>query len=477
MRLLNSFFTLIGMQLNKKKYFTLFLILVNIQLIFALPTLSVYLNLRDCATCNNYMYRLKEIKIQKNIFVLKSDSNAIMELLANYELPKNIQVYYLEDNFFTKTKQFVQSYCLLRNGFNQIDSFSLSSLPKNISSINSKYGLEANLPLGLTIPDSIKFSTRTFINVNKNILTILDYTLNKNVTFILSEDLTKIEKVIQIKGTSFKSEHFNNNSYFNAKFYNGFYNELKAYGKHYPQLERSFITDSTINMIVTLPYPWILGKDTAIGALIYLYQKNFVRNKSQLLHIEDIEKDYSKAEHYLSNVDAFFIDGNTINLSVFNIDEKKERFILANFKRLDNQLIFNNYIDKKIQQKELTDFPFINTSAKFANTQFYYYSSFALLYNIKSKQFFNAHTLLTQLLKTKYFIIDVIENEQKDIEMLVECEGKLLHLKLSNGILSFIENLALKNIKPSISIKFNGKNSVFILDNDNRSIRIIPKNS
>ena len=481
--------------------------------------LEIYFNSDDCSNCNNIIRCIRNLDGQINkFFYLTIDNEAIVdEVFKNLDLsPKDFNIKYLPGDFFQCKKKgcptsVIPSYCVYSDISGEKDSFSLKELPGKISFLKknkwqnkenlqyNSYEIKKNLnqspsnltdaqklnDLSLLIPDSIKISKSIRVFVRDSIINILDLLLNKNVTIQLNTNFSKLKKITVINGNDLNPGPFMALDCFDTAFYRGAYSRLKLLGQHLPKLVSTFVSDTTINIMlnfyyVRYPNPNSLDSfrlhrkvhplslnDTIIDIKYFMYSKNIKTNKSRLQCISNMSFENNK--YWLISL-PFFFEKSKLYASIRNSDKPNDEAFLGEFIIQNNRLEFSSLhknTTKDLKIESLSKNQILNRDV---NSDFYFTTSMPFIFDfVRNEDFLldkNDFNLTEPI-----FIKDVLRNNSK-IYLLV-LEGEQVFCYTFDDKTKKREDKKLINAElkaKQINIKFLSSNKYLIMDGNTLQI-------
>jgi hypothetical protein len=437
-------------------------------------TISIYLNLNQCSTCNIGFNGIKSLsgEIIKNIYFSESNKAASEEMMQPFGTIKNLNLkYYKEKDSLFKTNGF--SYCVVfKNGI-KTDSFELNALMYKVLEINNYFG-KVTLLKTIDIPDSLKFSDRVELFFNKKHLNLNDYTLNKNVLFTFNDDYTKIIKVFSLKSTAFTPQPFLMSGVIDVGAYWGTYKDLEYIGRTTPQITRSYVTDSILYLGLTFPcaIPRLLFRDTAIGGKLFIYKKNLITLKSELYAMADNELRTPKKETYFSQLDGFYFINNKFYFSAYVEKKTKANYILAEYEVINNRLIFRSFVDYTIPDSTYSNYgknEFFNVNA---NNSFYFGNDKPIFVSTKTNAVVNIEKELGNKYKRNLNIRDVYRTDSNIFKIIINVGkiAKYLVFDMNNRTLDYEMEIN-TNEKINIeSLRFLNEHTLLATDIDTKHI-------
>lgn len=443
---------------------------------------QLYYNFNHCANCNAQFDLLKNIDptIKKTFFFTKNSQSYLDEFLKDHDFKKSdYTIQFVNDNFFECKKincvqQLYESYCLVFYGEGKKDSFLLKELSLKLKSLLNATALTNQT---ITLPDSITLSDRFQFSVHKNIINFLDETLNKNVTLLLNPEMTKIEKALVIKRDIFKPSQFLNIACFDTTIYRKFYPVIKSIGKHVPAISKTFITDSTINLMLSFSYPEIINTDSNITMKLFLFTKSLRTNQNTLFCLQ--KDGYSSInklpENYtINNIQPFLINSQKIYFSIAKWEDTIDRDLLAEYELKSNQIDFKKIIKNKFQSVPNKKRKLGYDLNRYVNSDFYFTNNYPYFFNYKTNEQFvlDEKDFLVES-HSEYFIIDVLSADDKLFVLVVYgADKKVLKFSYDSKSKKIINK---KEVKLNPNEDFNYLrfiNSNTYLNYENKKIRI-----
>lgn len=480
---------------------------------------EIYFNVNDCVNCNNIIRITKSIdtEIVKFFYLTKDNSPIVEEIFKNLDLQlSDFKVNYLPNDFFLCNRKdcrtsVLASYCIFFDEVGKKDSFSLKELPEKImflkknkwkkdvsfdsrpnASNDSIYSSTSNLTYiqklnntSLLIPDSIKISKRATIFIKDSIVNILDQLLNKNITLFLNTNFSEIKRIVLVKINDLDPKLFIAANCFDTTFYKGLYPWLKTKGMHTGKLQSTFITDTTINLMLNLSYgrypdpstqdslrlqrkehPLTLH-DTIVDMRFFIYTKNFKTNRLQMQCIS--ETSYEKNKYWLLGL-PFFIDKNKLFASVHSWDNPNSDIFLGEFKKMNNQFVFNRLHTNTTKNIQIEHLRKNQIPYRDANSNFYFGAAIPFFYDFRKNEDF----LLDKNdfnLNEKIFIRDVFRDG--NTLCLLVSEGDQIFRYTFNYNTKKREDKKLLDLQlpaKEINIKFLEANKYIMLDGDKLQI-------
>jgi len=482
--------------MNRYIFLSLLFITANL---WSNVTLNIYYNSYSCSNCNISFNLLRNVnpKVEKILFLLEKNKPYEDEILIKYNFQTtDFKINYLDDDHFTCKKKpckeiMFESYCLLIAGQTKIDSFLLKHLSEKIKFINSEFELIdyqntltvapasmtsktfilnkinnriSTLPTSysITIPDSIKLSDQIQFTRSNGIINLRDQLLNKNVTLFLNADYTKIDKILLVKGESFKPKPFMKLNCFDTIEYKKCFPVLKKQGAHIIKIETAYVNDSTINLFLNCTFPIIKGNDTLFDMKYFIYTKNFKNDRTSLLCL----KTNQLAKGFWLSSLPFFIVANKAYISVRNYDEGDEKNVLAEYNILNGQLEFEKILENKagiIKNNRKAEGIDLN---KYVNAEFYFVNTFPYLYDYKNKAefIFPEKDFFTDK-SQEYYINDILRvNNRIYLLVILGKDVYTLIYDASTKLLVEKKKLPIDQKYDTNLIRFNNEYSYILLD-------------
>ena len=451
-------------------------------------TINLYINTNQCANCNIALSSLTRLSdnIIKNIYFTEANRAASTEMMEPYSEVKNLHLKYFEGKSNPFRNDLLKSYYILFKNKTKIDSVDLNGLFTNTKQINAlaegsipKFRLVKKIP----IPDSIKLSNRLTVFANNHRLSICDYLLNKNVSFNIKKDFVGLTDVIQIKGSAFKPYPFLNAGIIDTVLYRKIYADLKYLGKTKPEINASFLSDSSLYLFLTFPCGIVreIEKDTGVGGKFFLYRKDLITRKSQLFPIvKEVLPSFLGEEYWISNGNPFYVKEKRIYFTLYQEELKKENNFLAEHTLSNGKVIFKALLNYRVSDSTYLNTNFGNSSlfSTGGNTSFYFASYQPYIIDLRTNVVYNFEKALPTKSKHDLAIRDVSYMGGDLLRILVNfknVEKCLVYDTRKNLILSEIE---LKPVMPLNleTIKFINYKTLVAFDESNKNLIIFEIN-
>jgi|GEM_PF-3440953 len=432
--------------------------------------LDIYYNPDDCKNCNNVLNSIKDLStdVNKFFYITKDSENIIEEVFQNMGFDqKKYKINYLPNNFFQcKRKDCISpvlsSYCLFSEGSIKADSFLLKNLPGRISYLNSiserekdkssnggkplnnllnssqnivSSGNQSN-HLSIDIPDSIKISNRCKLFVRDSIINIYDFQLNKNVTLFLNQDFTFIKKIIVIKMRGINPQIFLRSECLDTAFYKNTYAIISRTGHHVPSVGSVFVSDSTINLLLSLTYPRYPDpntydslrlnnknskfsiNDTILDMKYFVYTRNFSTNKTRLHCINKIS--YARDEYWILSL-PFIFEKDKLFASIHSWNNPADANFLGEFELTNNRFEYKGLRSNDNKNIKIENLRKNQILQRDVNSNFYFTTSLPFVFDYK---------------RNKDFLFDKNEfniNEEIFINDVIGDKDKLYFIVSENG--------------------------------------------
>lgn len=462
--------------------FKLLLAVLSPALLAGNLRLDLYINTNQCFNCNIALNTLNYLHedIIKNVYFPEANMAASEELMENYSSVKNLHLkYFNEENSPFKNFSHKSFYLLYNNG-SLSDSLELNSLFANYHKINilvkppfKSFVLKKKIAL----PDSIKLSDRLAIFVKNKQVCVSDYILNKSVVITLSNDNSAITKVLQIKGSSFKAQAFLKSGIVDTAVYRIVYKDLKFLGKTKPQVDMSYLTDSSLCLLLSFPCGIVrpVEKDTGIGGTLFLYQKNLYTHKSKLYSIpEDRIPGFITEEYYIANMSGFYINKNKVCFTLFQEHMKKQNRFLAEYEFTHDKLKFKSLLPHQVSDSTYFNTDFGNTQVFLtsSNSRFLFAQYQPVIVNTTNNAFYYLESGLKLKDKHSLHLIDVWQSGENNLYLLIEKDKKLKCIEFDIVKNAVISETWLPNnpeLNPE-SARFSDKETITVFDKSNKNI-------
>jgi hypothetical protein len=458
------------------KHLFLFLNLFLFHNSNASTELHLYYNFDHCANCNSEFELLNKIdsKIKKTLFVTEKSASFIDEFLQNHHFNKSdFNIKYLKNNFFECKKinctlPLYESFCLVIFENGNKDSFALKQLSYRLKTLSTSKSTIARI---INLPDSIKISNRFQFSVTNRTINFLDETLNKNISLFLNPELNNIEKAIIIKHANFKSAYFLKIACFDTSNYRKFLPVLRSIGKQSPEIGKAFITDSTINLMLSFSYPEIINTDSNITLKLFLYSKNFKNNQSSLICVK--KDGYSTKNHLdhnytINNIQPFFIYNKKAYFSVANWLDSLDRDLLAEYDLINGQLEYKNIVPNRVKYIPNKKKKLGYDLNRYVNNNFYFVNSYPYFFDYKTNQqlIFDPNTFIHEG-EQDYFISDVKKVEE-NIQVLCVYKKEVIQYTFNALTQKLVEkkNLSIDRNLSTDYIRYIGENKCILFDSN-----------
>lgn len=443
------------------------LILFSISLFSQNSKLFIYPNFNDCLNCNIGINFLKDINdtFQLCFKIPISQRNFANEMLASYELNKKYDIKYIESkNLKNKTQ------CSFYYKNRLLDSFPLSEIQDRKIFFSNILKLNQNI-----LNDTLKISDRAIFQLNNFNLIATDYNLNK---VIFSSINNKFQNFV-IEGKMFNPILFLKLGNIDSLYYYKNFKTLKYIGKTIPHIDLSYLTDSTLYLLLSFSYPEEgLNNTLNVKQKFYVYERNIFTKTKKLKYLKDIElRNITNHTLFLDNLMPFFVKNNNYFFENHNLsDYSKSIWYYSCFKDADTLKYKNSFyrlpIDSNLQLKYKKQ---ISESMVNSNKDFIFFSNFPLFHNTTSNKTYFIESYLKEI--EKFYFIDVIENID-NICILLKNSNDYFKIELNKTNFKLINKIKIKinEFENEESIKFINNKSFFVLNKNNIDYRIIEIN-
>jgi len=454
---------------------------------------------------------IKELNagINKIFFTTRDTEHVIDEVFQDMGLGKNTsELKYLSNNFFQcKQKDCItpvlSSYCLLLDGTAKKDSFLLKTLPRKIAYLNSEYeknkSVHGSKSLSvpstyssslrsdedqakyytIDIPDSIKISNHCKLFIRDSIINIHDFQLNKNVTIYLNHNFKTVKKIMVIKMKDINASSFMKSECIDTAFYKSVFPRIHRMGIDVPSIASTFISDSTVSLMVTLlcpryPDPNTFDSlrlnrktskftvhDTILDMKYFIYSQNLTTNKIKIQCINKVA--YQEDKYWILSL-PFILEKNKLFASIHNWDNAKDENFLAEFKLTNNIFEFKHLRVNNNKNIKIENIKAKETLQRDINSNYYFTTALPFVFDYrKNKDFiFDKNEFLVS---DKLYIHDVFGVGEK-IYFIASENAQYFHytLNINTGKRESKTQINLDISTKSKEIKFLDANRYLLLD-------------
>ena len=442
----------------------LFFVLLS-NFIFSICSIDIYVGLTECSNCLLAFNSIKELNnYEKIVFINKRDSAVFIELLENYELPRDLKFNYV--NYSIET----QSYCRVFVQNLQIDSFAFRKLPYKINDLKQleyySYFRKVHFPKKLVLN-----KTRLTIMSNKNDINIYDYSLGKNIYFSIDLAKDSVRSFSELRGNQFGYEAFLKAGNYDTMFYKNTLGVLKKLNMADPRIEGAFINDYSLNLMMNLRYPMHNPhdpNDTMIMSGLFIYHKNTLNGKKALKYVDGTLEFYenNQKKYVFQQNFPFFFSNSGMAFSVYYIKgDKKPSKILSewqlNSKNQYSFAKFDSFTTSEIQENEFK----LNDKYFLINSNFYFNPTLSIIVELKSNKHYDMNGIVLD--KENSFCNDIVLRDNvfralvytDSLLQLIEYDKKTSKIKCSRKLK--VPEGCLIN-----SAKFLNFETIFFLTND-----------
>lgn len=359
--------------------------------------MEIYIGTGECANCYQSFSALGSLmNYQKDVFIFREDSAVITEMTENFKIPPDTRFNYLTHSIGSK------SYCKVYVAAVLKDSFPFSVLSYKINYLNQlsnySYYKKVHFPKSLVLNKS-----RLDILVSGNAVNIYDYILGKSVYFKIPEIKDSVSQFSEFKGSQFGHRAFLKYGAIDTTFYLNTYSILKQMNMAEPRIERSYINDTSLNLILNLRYPTLNkhdANDTMIMSALFLFQMNLQNSKKQLRYLEGtLELNEKSGGIYLFNQNLpFYFRNSNVLFSLYNIKEDKRPSKLLSVWGLKSKerYAFIEYDSFTTSEKQEQEFK-LNDKYFLINNKFYFNPTLSIIKEYQT----NTHYELNGIVKDK----------------------------------------------------------------------------